>query len=45
MTWHEVVGVADAALYAVKESGRNGWKAVADGDVLAPSHGRRENHE
>jgi diguanylate cyclase (GGDEF)-like protein len=45
MSWHEVVGVADAALYAVKESGRNGWRAIANGDVLAPSHGRREKHE
>ena len=36
MTWHQVVGVADAALYQVKESGRNGWREIADGDVLAP---------
>jgi diguanylate cyclase (GGDEF)-like protein len=45
MTWHEVVSVADAALYNVKESGRNGWKEIANGDVLAPSFGGRENHE
>jgi diguanylate cyclase (GGDEF)-like protein len=37
MTWHQVVGVADTALYQVKESGRNGWKEIANGDVLAPS--------
>ena len=45
LTWHQVVGRADTALYAVKESGRNGWREIASGDVLAPSHERRENHE
>jgi diguanylate cyclase (GGDEF)-like protein len=26
--WHDVVDIADAALYAVKRSGRNGWAGI-----------------
>lgn len=31
--WQEVVEIADAALYLVKNSGRNGWLGVKDMDV------------
>jgi diguanylate cyclase (GGDEF)-like protein len=28
LTWQEVLGIADAALYLVKENGRNGWMQI-----------------
>jgi diguanylate cyclase (GGDEF)-like protein len=37
LTWQEVLGIADAALYLVKESGRNGWMHIeAPADCTAP---------
>jgi len=38
LTWQEVVGLADKALYRVKESGRNGWME-ADGGAQATGIG------
>jgi diguanylate cyclase (GGDEF)-like protein len=37
LTWQEILGIADAALYLVKESGRNGWMHVeAPANCMAP---------
>jgi diguanylate cyclase (GGDEF)-like protein len=38
-TWQEAVGLADKALYRVKEGGRNGWMAADDGEAQATGIG------
>ncbi len=36
LDWHGIVKIADAALYAVKEQGRNGWMGLIEVDAELP---------
>ncbi|HLP45060.1 MAG TPA: diguanylate cyclase [Candidatus Kapabacteria bacterium] len=44
-TWEEVFDIADIALYAAKNSGRNGWVGIFSTDKVNPDNLYRQNEK